>query len=179
MIYQIIFILLVLGIVLFYVNSKKRKDQEAINQLYQNLAKEESNHSAKNKLQPNNDGLSYSEKLEMTKKLYPFENWRNNFLEYQMEQYSEENCNAVKNIFETLIDKLRKLEENGYNLEKEKSFKVAILSLNELNEKNDGLIETGEREDLCELIDQITIASGLNPKEYADGEGIADVWREW
>jgi len=54
-----------------------------------------------------------------------------------------------------------------------------VLSLNELDDKIDGLIETGEREDLCELIDQITIAAGLNPENYADGEGLADEWREW
>jgi hypothetical protein len=41
------------------------------------------------------------------------------------------------------------------------------------------LIETGEREDLCELIDQITIAAGMDPKNYGDGEGIADEWRNW
>ncbi|MDX6181870.1 hypothetical protein SGQ44_04980 [Flavobacterium sp. Fl-77] len=48
-----------------------------------------------------------------------------------------------------------------------------------MNEKDEGIIETGEREDLCELIDQITLASGLKPKDYAKGEGIADSLREW
>lgn len=69
--------------------------------------------------------------------------------------------------------------ETGDKTEKEKYFEDAITSLNELNEEDDSLIETGEREDLCELIDQITIAAGLNPENYADGEGIADLWREW
>lgn len=48
-----------------------------------------------------------------------------------------------------------------------------------MNDADDSLIETGEREDLCELIDQITIASGLNPQDYVKGKRIADVWREW
>jgi len=48
-----------------------------------------------------------------------------------------------------------------------------------LNKVEAGIIETGEREDLCELIDKITIAAGLNPEDYAQGDGLADLWREW
>lgn len=174
MTYQIIFILSVLGISLIYADWKKRKRKTEFkpNQLKTVIEKEQLTFFE-------DDNLPYVEKLDRTKKLYPFENWRNNFIEYEMEQYSEGNCNAAKNIFDTLINKLNKLGENGNKQEKEKCFEVAVISLNELNDKDDSLIETGEREDLCELIDQITIAAGLNPKEYADGEGIADLWREW
>ena len=126
-----------------------------------------------------NDSLTYSEKLNKTKEFYPFKNWRENFLEYEMEQYTEENCNAAKQIFDSLISELIKIGENGNEKTKVEYFEKSIKSLNELNNNNEGLIETGEREDLCELIDQITIASGLNPQDYADGDGIADLWREW
>ncbi|HYK44861.1 MAG TPA: hypothetical protein VEV83_06825 [Parafilimonas sp.] len=47
-----------------------------------------------------------------------------------------------------------------------------------MNEEVEGLIQTGEREHLCALIDQITIAAGMDPKNYGDGEGIADEWRD-
>jgi len=78
-----------------------------------------------------------------------------------------------------LIAKLVALGQGAYEKDKVELFKVAVLSLNKLNDEVEGLIETGEREDLCELIDQITIAAGMNPKNYAGGEGIADIWRDW
>ena len=123
--------------------------------------------------------LSFSEKLTKSKELYPFKYWRENYYEYEMEQYTQENCDAAKKIFDDLIGKLIKAGENEEKEKKIKLFEIAIKELNKLSEKEEGLIETGEREDLCKLIDKITIASGLNPTDYADGEGIADLWREW
>ncbi|EDP96882.1 hypothetical protein U8527_01045 [Kordia algicida OT-1] len=125
------------------------------------------------------DNRTYSEKLLQTKKGYPFESWREAFFEYDMEQYTEENCNAAKAIFDNLIAGLLKIGEHGSEKEKLALFETAVNALNSLNDKVEGLIETGEREDLCELIDEITVAAGLNPENYADGEGLADLWREW
>jgi hypothetical protein len=125
-----------------------------------------------------NNRMSYSEKLLKTKLLYPFSKWRDSY-NAGLEQYTEENCNKVKTVFDELIEKITKIGESASKEEKVKLFEGAILSLNKLNDQIDGLIETGEREDLCELIDQITIASGMDPKEFGDGEGIADEWREW
>ncbi len=114
----------------------------------------------------------------MTKKYYPFRNWRESYND-GLEQYTEENCNKAQAIFETLIAKLIELGQDANEKDKVELFKTAVLSLNKLNDEIEGLIETGEREDLCELIDQITIAAEMNPKNYADGEGIADEWRDW
>ncbi|WP_299101551.1 hypothetical protein [uncultured Winogradskyella sp.] len=125
------------------------------------------------------DSLSYSEKLNKTKAIYPFKSWRENYFEYDMEQYTQENCDAAKQIFDDLINKLINFGEHATEKKKLGLFKNAINKLNHLSATDESLIETGEREDLCELIDQITIASGLNPIDYADGEGIADLWREW
>ncbi|WP_405299696.1 hypothetical protein [Kordia sp.] len=127
----------------------------------------------------NTDDLTFSEKLNQTKKGYPFKAWREAFFEYKMEQYSEENCNAAKAIFDNLIVKLIELGEHGNEKDKIALFEKAVNSLNSLDNTVGSLIETGEREDLCELIDQITIASGLDPQNYADGEGLSDLWREW
>lgn len=126
-----------------------------------------------------NDNSNYSKKLLKTKELYPFAKWRKNFFDYEMEQYTEVNCNEAKSIFDNLISELIKLGENRSKTKREKCFEDAIISLNNLNENEPGIIETQEREELCELIDQITLASGLNPKNYAEGEGIADLWRDW
>lgn len=130
--------------------------------------------------------MTYYEKLESTKTYYPFVKWREmSFPDPEdedegLDQYTEENSNAAKDIFDNLIDDLQKLGENASEPNKVALFKTAVLNLNNLNQEVDScLIETGEREQLCELIDQITIAAELNPKDYADGQGIADEWRDW
>jgi hypothetical protein len=38
-------------------------------------------------------------------------------------------------------------------------------------------IETGEREELCNLFDDIAGAVGINVQDYPDG--IASEWRDW
>jgi hypothetical protein len=133
----------------------------------------------KEKAPLSNGIISYTNKLNKTKELYPFTKWKENFFEYDMEQYSEQNCNHAQAIFDNLIAKLISLGEHGNKKEKEKCFEIAVKSLNKLNEVDEGIIETGEREDLCELIDQIALAAGLIPEQYGEGEGIADLWREW
>jgi len=124
------------------------------------------------------NNMDYKAQLEETHKFYPFENWREKYND-GLEQYTEENCNKTQAIFDMLIAKLVALGQDANEKDKVELFKTAVLSLNKLNDQVEGLIETGEREDLCELIDQITIAAGLNPENYADGEGIADEWRDW
>ena len=124
------------------------------------------------------NNMAYKEQLEATKKYYPFNNWRESYND-GLKQYTEENCIKAQVIFDTLIQQLIALGQEANEHDKVKLFKTAVLSLNELNDEIEALIETGERESLCELIDQITIAAGMNPKNYADGEGIADEWRDW
>ena len=174
MTYILIVILIIGGIAFLYANQKNKGTK----QKSQFKAEQKADSMPEKKFFAS-DSLSFSEKLNKTKELYPFKKWREAFFDYEMEQYTEENCNAAKAIFDNLIDKLIDLGENGNEKEKIALFEKAVLSLNELENKVEGLIETGEREDLCELIDQITIASGLKPNDYADGEGLADLWREW
>jgi hypothetical protein len=130
--------------------------------------------------------MTYQEQLEATKKFYPFERWRQSFFPPEdepelggLEQYTQENCDKAQAVFDLLLDKLITLGWEANEKDKVELFKTAVLSLNDLNNEIDGLIETGEREDLCELIDQITMAAGLDPKNYSDGEGLADEWRDW
>lgn len=60
------------------------------------------------------------------------------------------------------------------------AFQEAVESLKALDTENHHLlIETGEREELCEMFNRIALAAGLDPANYADGEGPASLWREW
>jgi hypothetical protein len=122
--------------------------------------------------------MEYQNKLNECKNSYPFNRWRESF-SHGLEQYTEANCNKVKNIFDNLITELVSAGENIPEKDKVEIFKKAILSSNKLNDEIDGLIETGEREDLCELTDLITRACGIDPEKYGDGEGLATEWREW
>ncbi len=172
----IIIILLIVGIRTFLKRKKKRaKAKPTIKKISEERIAEVEKMLNLSK----NDNLSYFERLNKTKELYPFKGWRENFFEYEMEQYTQENCDSAKQVFDNLINELIKIGENADDKKKVQLFEKAIKYLNRLSEKEEALIETGEREELCELIDQITISSGLNPIDYADGEGIADLWREW
>lgn len=122
--------------------------------------------------------MTYIQQLEATKEHYPFANWRHSY-DDGLEQYTEENYSKTEAIFDTLIANLIALGQDAGKDDKVELFKTAILSLNELNNEVDDLIETGEREDLCALIDNITIAAGMNPADFGESEGIADEWREW
>jgi len=122
--------------------------------------------------------MLYVDQLLATKSQYPFQRWQSYFPD--MEQYTEENCTAAQTIIDGLIDRLIQLGDTASEAQKVEEFRIAVEALNELNEEiDDALIETGEREELCELLDAITVAAGLNPEDYGDGEGIADEWRDW
>jgi len=123
--------------------------------------------------------MSYSEKLEATKKQYPFKGWRENF-KHGLVQYTEENCKKAQTIFDTLISDLIDLGENAKEARKVEHFKTAVISLNKLNEATDwALIETGEREELFELFETIARVAGIDSSKYGGGEGIASEWRDW
>ena len=122
--------------------------------------------------------MAYQDQLLKAKDSYPFTNWRG-YYEQGLTQYTEENCNRIKQFFDELIDSLIAIGPAASEGAKMELFKTAILKTNDLNDEIDGLIETGEREDLCELTDKITVACGLDPARYGDGEGLASEWREW
>lgn len=119
--------------------------------------------------------MNYEEKLNQTKSTYPFARWQRS----GMEIYSAENCGAMAKIFDDLIADLIAKGEAASETEKIESFHTAITATNELDEETSGMIETGEREDLCELTNVITAAAGLDPDLYGGGEGLASEWRDW
>lgn len=123
----------------------------------------------------NNIDKAYQNKLNETKQYYPFAKWREAY-DHGLDQYTQENCDKAKKIYDDLIKGLVNIGEKASEKEKIEVFKIAILATNKLPRN---LIETGEAEDLIDLTDKITIACGLEPKKYGWGEGLASEWREW
>lgn len=121
---------------------------------------------------------NYTDQILATKQFYPFEHWKTRY-DNGLTQYTEENCNKTQKAFDELINGLIKIGENASETQKTALFKAAILKTNQLNETIEGLIETEEREELCALINKITLACRLDPKKYGEGEGLAGEWREW
>ena len=119
---------------------------------------------------------AYGERLRSAEKLYPFEEWKTYYP--GLDQYTVENCDAAANIFDTLLAELAAAGPYATETAKLEHFRRAVLDLNKLNYET-FLIETWEREQLAALIDEITRLVGLEPKDYARGAGIADLWREW
>jgi len=117
----------------------------------------------------------YLNKLKAAKADYPFKRW----CESGLEQYTPEACAAFTKIFDKLIADLGKLGVNADDDAKLAAIEQAVLALNDLDDEDERLIETDEREQLCDLVNTIASAAGLDPKDYGDGEGPASEWREW
>jgi hypothetical protein len=117
----------------------------------------------------------YSKNLTATKNSYPFTRWA----ESGLEQYTVEACASFADVFDKLIQKLIALGKDASEANKIAAFKEAVEALNVLNETDESLIETGEREDLCELCNIVAVAAGIDPARYGSGEGPASEWRDW
>src|SRR5262245_19763695 len=117
----------------------------------------------------------YRDRLADAKERYPFRGWA----AWGIEQHTDQALDLFAAVFDRLIERLAALGEQAPEPDKVTAFRQAVEALNALNETNEILIETDEREDLCKLFDIITRAGGLDPRKYAGGEGLADEWREW
>jgi hypothetical protein len=76
-----------------------------------------------------------------------------------------------------LVEASKKLEALGARPPKRAALKVlreCVVALNKLDAKNDHFIETVEREDLCEHIDELAHLAGL-----IDEDDVAGRWRDW
>lgn len=98
-------------------------------------------------------------------------------VEAGLEQYSKNNCKKLEAIISNMISQLE-LIGSGNVTDKEEIIKNGVLEINCLNNSLNGcFIETGEREELCDIFDNIAEAAGLDLQAYEDG--IASKWREW
>jgi len=98
-------------------------------------------------------------------------------LEDGLDQYSKKNCKKAESIILNMMEQLEQASPTDL-IAKEHIIKICVLNLNKFNDILGGsFIETGEREELCSLFDDIANAVGLNVQNYPDG--IASKWREW
>lgn len=89
--------------------------------------------------------------------------------------YTQEHVDSCDEILNEFLSSLSKVE----GVEKRESImgvvKIAVLALNDLNAQCDGsMIETDQREQLCELIITAANDAGLNTED-----DITEEWREW
>jgi hypothetical protein len=120
---------------------------------------------------------SYADRLNRWRNNLPFSDWRTNF-ELGLEQYTQANCDQAERIMKELVDGLIEVGETAPEAKKVSLFKTAVEALNLLNDETH-LIETGEREELCELFNLISVDCGIDPSKYGSGEGLASEWRDW
>ena len=123
--------------------------------------------------------MDYATELLKFKQDGPIEGWRASYKD-GLEQYTEENCAAAERILDTFISDLVALGEDAREEDKMQTFQVAVEALNTLDdESGHSLIETGEREELCEFFYVVAEKAGIDAKKYGDGEGPASEWRDW
>ena len=66
-----------------------------------------------------------------------------------------------------------------------KTIEALVVALNKVNEDFDHkVIETGEREELCDFVDQVLIAKGIDIEDLAafhgcEANALTDEWRDW
>jgi hypothetical protein len=90
--------------------------------------------------------------------------------------FTIEDVDKCASVLDEYIDKLQSYNGKATNEEIMECVKEVVLSLNELNKKTDeNLIETMEREELYEFIQQAAKLAGLE----TDETDITEEWREW
>ena len=125
--------------------------------------------------------MSYEDELNQTKAAYPFEEWlARGEGEDGLEQYTPEAVAAARAVVDRLLVELAALGRDAPEAAKIERFGVAVEALNVQNDESDSaLIETEEREELCEMFNVIAEAAGIDPEKYGDGEGPASEFRDW
>jgi hypothetical protein len=117
----------------------------------------------------------YRNRLAATKERYPFRKWAG----WGIELHTQQALNLFVAVFDQLIERLTTLGQQALESDKIAAIRQAVERLNALNEKNEILIETDEREDLCALFNIIATAADIDASKYGHGEGPASEWRDW
>lgn len=88
--------------------------------------------------------------------------------------YSDADVNKCGTILDNLLAQLQATTYGDKNAVK-RIIEQAVLALNYLNNNcSQSLIETDQREQICEVIMQAAAAAGVG-----DGEDLTEEWREW
>jgi hypothetical protein len=123
------------------------------------------------------DEMTYVDRLNSWRNNFPFSEWKAG-LGHGLDQYTEANCNRAERILNDLVDGLIEVGEAASEAKKIGLFKTAVEALNTLDAETH-MIETGEREELCDLFNLMAVDCGIDPSKYGDGEGLASEWRDW
>ena len=123
------------------------------------------------------DEMTYVDRLNSWRNNFPFSEWKAG-LGHGLDQYTEANCNRAERILNDLVDGLIEVGEAASETKKIGLFKTAVEALNALDAETH-MIETGEREELCDLFNLMAVDCGIDPSKYGDGEGLASEWRNW
>lgn len=129
-----------------------------------------------NSYKPSDNTEGHKSELQKILDKLPIRGWTSK-LEDGLLQYTKFNCQRAIAIIESLV---RVLESNINNPKEEKIeyIKNAVIQFNHLNNELNGVfIETGEREELCDIFDNLADAVGIDTLFYEDG--ISYEWREW
>lgn len=90
--------------------------------------------------------------------------------------YSVQQIDECEGIIDRFLETMSAAAERGDTAAAHGAVKDAVLGLNALNARcGHSLIETDQREGLCELILGAAMVAGL----CAEGEDITEEWREW
>lgn len=124
----------------------------------------------------NQQKIEIWDKAKYEKQIHQIEFLKESMTEYMKSaqpSYTEKDIEQCENILMEYIQNIDKTnnKEDGFQV-----VKTAVIKLNELNEKcNFQLIETGEREQIAEIIITAGNLKGYNSLD----EDITERWREW
>lgn len=115
-------------------------------------------------------------KAEYGKQIQQIETLKQSMTEYMKSAHPSYTAKDIEQCENILIEYLDLIDKTSNKEEGLQIVKMSVIKLNELNEKCDfQLIETGEREQIAEII----ISTG-NIKGYnSPNEDITEEWREW
>ncbi|QNR25278.1 hypothetical protein [Croceimicrobium hydrocarbonivorans] len=101
---------------------------------------------------------------------------KDSMLDYIADEEAAYSAEEVKQCLSLLKNFLNEMDAAGDREAGMKAVEKTVLALNDLNAKCDyELIETDQREDVCELIIKAGEAKGFNDEH----EDITEEWREW
>ena len=90
--------------------------------------------------------------------------------------FTDKGIVAVESLLKEYLLTLSELTTKGKAASIYNSIKKIVTSLNKINDKNGGFIETLEREELCEFINNVVRETGLDIDKNID---LTEEWREW
>lgn len=92
------------------------------------------------------------------------------------DSFTDKGIVAVESLLKDYLLKLTELTTQKKASNIYSSIKKIVTSLNKINDKYDGFIETMEREELCEFINNVVRETGLDIDKNID---LTKEWREW